>query len=81
MLRFQTTKIFWKSFIDFTQVFLKEKYQNLRMNVMTFLTLFNCPLGNSKKSDCDKALTMKDLEDALFKMSIGKSHGNDGLSV
>ena len=48
----------------------------------TFLDKLDIPaISNEHKLACDKVLTIDDLEQALFKMSIGKSPGNDGLSI
>ena len=47
-----------------------------------FLDSLNIPtISEQHKLDCEKALSLEDLENSLFKMSIGKSPGNDGLSV
>ena len=47
-----------------------------------FLDTLNIPtISEQHKLDCEKALSLEDLETSLFKMSIGKSPGNDGLSV
>ena len=47
-----------------------------------FLDTLNIPtISEQHKLECEKALSLEDLETSLFKMSIGKSPGNDGLSV
>ena len=47
-----------------------------------FLDNIHLPkITDEHKQNCDKVLTIEDLENSLFTMSIGKSPGNDGLTV
>ena len=48
----------------------------------SFLSTLNLPkISNEHKEFCEKVVTLDELEACLFNMSIGKSPGNDGLTV
>ena len=71
-----------KELHEFYSSLFERKISKSKNDCNEFLNTLQLPvISQQHKNDCDKALTMKDLEDALFKMSVGKSPGNDGLTV
>ena len=58
------------------------KINKTKSDCKTFLDTLQLPvISDEHKQNCDKILTIEDLENSLFKMSDGKSPGNDGLTV
>ena len=73
---------YYKSFTISTPLFLKGKFLKTLEECKSFLSTVNLPkISNEHKEFCDKDVTLEDLEACLFNMSIGKSPGNDGLTV
>lgn len=67
---------------DFYCNLFQRKIDKTHQECKAFLDTLQLPsISDEHKKDCDKNLTIADLENALFTMSIGKSPGNDGLSV
>ena len=58
------------------------KIDKCKNDCKAFLDTLNIPvISDENRQNCDRDLTMEDLEDTLSKMSTGKSPGNDGLTI
>ena len=67
---------------DFYSSLFCRKISKSEEECLTFLNSLQIPIVSLQhKNDCEKPLTVEDLEKSLFCMSVGKSPGNDGLSV
>ena len=67
---------------DFYSNLFSRKICKSEDECLNFINFLQIPtISEQHKIDCDKPLTVEDLEDSLFNMSVGKSPGNDGLTV